>query len=77
MDSHGGCHLYEGVTSLVYVTIFFRWNNKSVETVITAATTHLFDKKADDLTKGHGIHFNYISSENAYQYYVTANKSKQ
>lgn len=50
----------------------------SVETVITAATTHWFDKKSDDLTKGRGIHFNCIlSSENAYQYYVTANKSKQ
>lgn len=50
----------------------------SVETVITAATTHWFDKKADDLTKGRGIHFNCIlSSENAYQYYVTADKSKQ
>ena len=50
----------------------------NVETVITAATTHWFDKKADDLTKGHGIHFNCIlSSENAYQYYVIANKSKQ
>lgn len=46
----------------------------NVETVITAATTHWFDKKADDLTKGHRIHFNCIlSSENAYQYYVIAN----
>lgn len=30
--------------------------NLSVETVITAATTHWFDKKSDDLTKGRGIH---------------------
>ena len=50
----------------------------SLETVITAATTHWCDKKADNLTNGHGIHFNYtLSSENAYQYHVTANKSKQ
>ena len=50
----------------------------SIETVITAATPHWCDKKADDLTNGHGTHFNYtVRSENAYQYYVTANKSKQ
>ena len=50
----------------------------SIETVITTATTHWCDKKADDLTNGHGTHFNYIlSSENAYQYYMTAIKLKQ
>ena len=50
----------------------------SLETVITAATTHWCDKKADKLTNSHGIHFYYtLSSENAYQYLVTANKYKQ
>ena len=50
----------------------------SLETVITAATTHWCDKKADKLTNSHGIHFYYtLSSESAYQYLVTANKYKQ
>ena len=50
----------------------------SLETVITAATTHWCDKKADKLTNSHGIHFNCtLSSENASQYYVTASKYKQ
>ena len=50
----------------------------SIETVITAAATHWYDKKANDLMNGHGIHFNYIlSSENAYQYYMTAIKSER
>ena len=49
-----------------------------IETVITAATTHWCNKKVDDLTNSHGIHFNYtLSSENASRYYVTASKSKQ
>ena len=50
----------------------------SIETVVTAATTHWYDKNADDLMNGSGIHFNYtLSSENVYQYYVTVIKSKR
>ena len=68
------------VICLVYVMVLHqaKQQKSSIETVIRAATTHWCDKKADDLTNGRRIHFNYtLSSENAEQYYVTANKSKQ
>ena len=80
IDSRGGYHLYRGVICLAYVIFLHQAKQQklSIETVITAAATHWYDKKANDLMNGHGIHFNYIlSSGNAYQYYMTGIKSKR
>ena len=60
MDSCGGYHFYGRRGDMPSLCDFLhqaKQQKSSLETVITAATTHWCDKKADKLTNDHGIHF--------------------